>query len=151
AFRLLVLRRRSVAPPSHGELRGPRPPSRGFPCLWRSPPGLASGVPSRFVVVRWWPAVVMMGGPVITAPKDPHPWRRRAGSALALLVPQVVADHHDATVPADHLALVADLLDAGLDLHLRSLSGAPLRARPTCGPGDRVARRVSGWTRGDYL
>jgi translation initiation factor IF-1 len=32
-------------------------------------------------------------------------------------VTQVLADHHDATVPADHLALVADLLDAGLDLH----------------------------------
>src|SRR3954447_5440056 len=42
---------------------------------------------------------------------------RAATSALALLVAQVVADHHDATVPADHLALVADLLDARLDLH----------------------------------
>jgi len=45
---------------------------------------------------------------------------RRTGvraSALALLVAQVLADHLDATVPADHLALVADLLDAGLDLH----------------------------------
>ncbi|GHS85279.1 hypothetical protein AGMMS50218_02370 [Actinomycetota bacterium] len=39
------------------------------------------------------------------------------GSALALLVTQVLADHLDATVPADDLALVADLLDAGLDLH----------------------------------
>src|SRR4051812_44274828 len=38
-------------------------------------------------------------------------------SALALLVTGVVAQHHDATVPADHLALVADLLDARLDLH----------------------------------
>ena len=37
---------------------------------------------------------------------------------LALLVAQVLADHHDPTVAADHLALVADLLDARLDLHL---------------------------------
>src|SRR5919199_4874501 len=49
--------------------------------------------------------------------------RRRSGRlasellALPLLVAEVLADHHDATVPADHLALVADLLDAGLDLH----------------------------------
>src|SRR5205085_156127 len=40
-------------------------------------------------------------------------------SALALLVAQVLADDHHATVPADHLALVADGLDAGLDLHGR--------------------------------
>src|SRR5699024_4282663 len=39
-------------------------------------------------------------------------------SALALLVAQVLADHHDPTVTADHLALVADLLDARLNLHL---------------------------------
>jgi hypothetical protein len=37
--------------------------------------------------------------------------------ALTLLVPQVVANDHDPTVPADHLALVTDLLDAGLYLH----------------------------------
>src|SRR5947209_1299100 len=39
--------------------------------------------------------------------------------ALALLVAQVLADHHDPPVPADHLALVTDLLDARLDLHGR--------------------------------
>src|SRR4051812_48100503 len=39
------------------------------------------------------------------------------GSALALLVAQVLADDHDPAVTADHLALVADLLDARLDLH----------------------------------
>ncbi|GCE75356.1 hypothetical protein CBZ_04120 [Cellulomonas biazotea] len=51
-------------------------------------------------------------------------------SALALLVAQVLADHLDATVPADHLALVADLLDAGLDLH-RVIPPPPLtRGRP---------------------
>src|SRR5690606_35165888 len=45
--------------------------------------------------------------------------RQRAGraSALALLVARVVADDHDPTVTADHPALVADLLDARLDLH----------------------------------
>src|SRR4051812_19026553 len=47
-------------------------------------------------------------------------------SALALLVAQVLADHHDPPVAADHFALVADLLDARLDLHglrLRYFSG----------------------------
>src|SRR3954471_15997519 len=43
--------------------------------------------------------------------------RARRRLALALLVAQVVADDHDPAVPADHLALVADLLDARLDLH----------------------------------
>src|SRR6478609_8367796 len=38
-------------------------------------------------------------------------------SALALLVARVLADHHDAAVATDHLALVTDGLDAGLDLH----------------------------------
>jgi hypothetical protein len=38
-------------------------------------------------------------------------------SALALLVTQVLADDHDATVAADNLALVADLLNARVDLH----------------------------------
>ena len=40
--------------------------------------------------------------------------------ALPLLVPRVLADHHHATVPANHLALVADPLDARLDLHRAS-------------------------------
>src|SRR3954452_102224 len=34
------------------------------------------------------------------------------GSALALLVTRVLADHHDAAVATDHLALVTDSLDA---------------------------------------
>ena len=42
-------------------------------------------------------------------------------SALALLVTRVVANHHHATVPADDLALVADLLDARLNLHSSNL------------------------------
>jgi hypothetical protein len=41
-------------------------------------------------------------------------------SALPLLVPRVLANHHHATVPADHLALVADPFDARLDLHRAS-------------------------------
>jgi hypothetical protein len=42
-------------------------------------------------------------------------------SALALLVAQVLADDHDPTVATDYLALVADRLDARLDLHGRAL------------------------------
>ena len=48
--------------------------------------------------------------------------RRSRGSALTLLVPRVLADHHHTTVPADDLALVADRLDARLNLHSSNLS-----------------------------
>lgn len=41
--------------------------------------------------------------------------------ALALLVSGVRANHHDAAVAADDLAVIADLLNAGLDLHVVSL------------------------------
>jgi len=44
------------------------------------------------------------------------------GLALTLLVTQVLADHHDAPVTANHLALLADLLDARLNLHVRLIS-----------------------------
>src|SRR5690606_14499412 len=47
---------------------------------------------------------------------------RRIWSALALLVARVLADHHDAAVATDHLALVTDLLHARVDLHRDSLS-----------------------------
>ena len=41
--------------------------------------------------------------------------------ALALFVPRVaLADHHDTAVAADHLAVIADGLDAGVDLHCGS-------------------------------
>ena len=43
---------------------------------------------------------------------------RAGGSALTLFVAQVLADHHDPAVTADHFALVADLLDARMNLHL---------------------------------
>src|SRR6185437_1023692 len=62
------------------------------------------------------------GGGLDSAGADPG-GRRITGwwlcSALALLVAQVLADHHYATVPADDLALVADRLDARVDLHGR--------------------------------
>jgi hypothetical protein len=38
--------------------------------------------------------------------------------ALALLVAWVLADDHDATVATDDLALVANLLDAWVNLHV---------------------------------
>src|SRR3954453_1052276 len=38
-------------------------------------------------------------------------------SALALLVTRVLADHHDAAMATDHLALVTDRLDARVYLH----------------------------------
>lgn len=49
--------------------------------------------------------------------------RNRGGGCLTLtlFVAQVVADHHDPPVTADHFALVANLLDARLDLHVSSL------------------------------
>ena len=40
------------------------------------------------------------------------------GLALALLVTWVLADDHDATVATDDLALVANLLDAWVYLHV---------------------------------
>jgi len=61
--------------------------------------------------------------------------RGRKLLTLALLVARVFADDQDATVAANDLALVADLLNAGLDLHVFSLfavvvprAGLPRRA-----------------------
>ena len=48
-------------------------------------------------------------------------------SALPLLVAQVLADDHDPTVATNDLALVADRLDARLDLHGRALSFLDVR------------------------
>ena len=42
-------------------------------------------------------------------------WRERL--ALALFVAWVFANHHNAAVATDDLALIADLLNAGLYLH----------------------------------
>src|ERR1700755_3205026 len=55
---------------------------------------------------RAWTALSFAGG---STPRTP--------STLALLVPGVRADHHDAAVATDDPALAADLLDARLDLH----------------------------------
>jgi hypothetical protein len=42
--------------------------------------------------------------------------------ALALFVARVtLADHHDTTMSADHLAVIADGLDTRIDLHCGSL------------------------------
>lgn len=43
--------------------------------------------------------------------------KREAFLTLALLVTNVFANDHDATVATDDLAFVADLFDAGLHLH----------------------------------
>src|SRR4051794_34217761 len=49
-------------------------------------------------------------------------------SALPLLVPRCGgADDHDPSVTTDHLALVADGLDAGLDLQRWSFDVSPVR------------------------
>lgn len=45
-------------------------------------------------------------------------FRDAAKLALALLVTNVLADNHDATVATDDLALVANLLDAWVYLHV---------------------------------
>lgn len=48
------------------------------------------------------------------------PWSAGADQrflALALLVARVFADHHDPAVAADHFALIADRLNAWLNLH----------------------------------
>jgi hypothetical protein len=42
--------------------------------------------------------------------------------ALALFVARVIADDHDATVATNNLALVADLLDAWVNLHVSYFS-----------------------------
>ena len=61
----------------------------------------------------------------------------RAGeSALTLLVAQVLTDHHDPAMTADHYALVADLLDAGMNLH----QPAVLIGLHVSGPRMRVTR-----------
>src|SRR5690349_6194817 len=90
-----VRSRRSRAPPPHPPAGEPRPPCRGWsvrwPDGWRAPCSSSYG----WCVSRWL-------------------------LALALLVAQVLADHHDPAVAADHLALVAHGLDARLDLHDRS-------------------------------
>ena len=54
-------------------------------------------------------------------------------STLALLVTRVLADDHDVAVTTDYLALVADRLDARVDLHCDSL--VSLSSYPEGAPG----------------
>src|SRR5580693_3493618 len=83
--------RRSFAPLPGPARTWPRPPSGGRRPSWR--PAVRVYLDERLV------------------------WCVCGASALALLVPRVGADDHDAAVPANDPALAADLLDARLDLH----------------------------------
>src|SRR5690349_2784714 len=78
-------------------------------------PGVVPGLRCR----GWRPTLSRRGRVLRLSCRSVVKPRDEAGacSALALLVAQVLADHHDPAVPPDHLALVADLLDARLDLH----------------------------------
>src|SRR5680860_1228850 len=77
----------------------------------------------------------------------------RAMSALPLLVTGIGADHLDTTVPTDHVALLAHLLDAWSNFHLplrldrgsawRHPSGTPERLLP--GGSEPVARTLAWW------
>ena len=59
--------------------------------------------------MRWFLIIELLPGP-----KPPQ-------LALTLLVARVaLADHHDSAVTADHLAVIADGLNAGIDLHCGS-------------------------------
>src|SRR4029077_6536000 len=69
-----------------------------------------------------------------------------SGLALALLVARVVTDDHDPAVAPDDPALVADLLDARLDLHRYAL----LARAPAAGTRRRMDARTGtgaedGW------
>ena len=102
---LLLLARGVVAAPVPSTRRGPRPLVRGWrpaACTCRL---RGSGTAIHVPVGTWWACPGCL------------PSHARRTSALALLVTDVVADDHDPTVTTDHLALVADLLDACLDLH----------------------------------
>src|SRR3954464_1334431 len=117
--------------------RGRSTPTRR--AMWRSFVVSHSGVGR--VASRAAPSVDGRRAPA-TAPEVASPVVRRASdhdvgcsvvvvpgaavllcSALALLVARVLADDHDAAVATDHLALVTDRLDAGVDLQGRPLLG----------------------------
>ncbi len=51
-----------------------------------------------------------------------------------------LADHHDASVATDHLAVIADLLDAGVDLHVLPSIRCP-REEPFAPSGVAVLNR----------
>src|SRR5699024_1046689 len=95
------------------------------------------------LVVVWWCGRGASHG-LVQQTSHPGPGGR-SGSSLALLVPGVVADHHDPPVATDHLAAVAYLLHAGVDLHqkasLRLLS--VLTGALAVGPVIRLVNWVS--------
>src|SRR5579875_3209038 len=70
---------------------------------------------------------------------------------LTLLVPQILANHHDPAVSPDHLALVTNLFDARLNLH--RISCALLRPTPrrsTVAVDDPAAIEVIGTQLDDH-
>src|SRR4051812_9460446 len=79
-----------------------------------------------------------------SAAETPRAPSSRVASALTLLVARVVADHHDAAVATDHLALVTDRLDARVDLYERPFGLAGLVLVPVDGPppGQVVGREL---------
>src|SRR5579859_1972768 len=109
-------------------MEGPRPPCRG----WR--PIVADG--GRVTALLLVLDVRDEDDEQAQARESESLTHRAPGqSALALLVAEVLADHHDPAVTADHLALVADRLDARLDLHVQ----VPFeRRRQAGGAGSRL-------------
>src|SRR5690606_19317090 len=86
-------------------------------------------------------------GSVLILPVDIELCVRSGRSALALLVARVaLADHHDAAVTTNHLAVIADGLDARADLHSVSCSlssyarECAVTSRPISGSGRRCGR-----------
>src|ERR1700730_13936649 len=132
---------RGVSPVSSSQVCSPSVPYHD-PCWSSAGPGLASGggpIPHGSAGAGRSSRAVWISGvvPCLT---------------LALLVTQVLADHHDHAVAADHLALVADPLDARLYLHVisqlcsrcatcsgrRSGLGTDRRAKAPRPPGPRA-------------
>ncbi|VXC34978.1 hypothetical protein BACI9J_810002 [Bacillus altitudinis] len=77
--------------------------------------------PGRRAVGFWYCVVDLQLWVVLEQPGvrgTPSAPVTRPGLALALLVTRVaLADHHDAALAANHTAVFADGLDAGVDLH----------------------------------
>src|SRR4051794_38051814 len=123
--------------------------------MWRRTPRVVGRCRSPSVPHGTWPSGPRPPGPGVVPPSRCRrrygdvllaspggvPGRAELVSALALLVPEVVADDHDPPVTADHLALRADALDARLDLHDLFLAGS---ARFTC--SGRRSGRATGRT-----